>query len=220
MQTLLQEVLRKPVPLVVKEDNSACIQAIRKGYSPTLRHLKRTQRVSVAQLHEAFEERGAEQGGDGPVTLEHAETKTHKGDLFTKYMAPATYREALGRLGVTSRRTRLAGGAARVQESSGECRRCRRRRTRRNATTTTHATVPLAQQPANHNANHNTQQQQHKQPRRRRRRRTTTTALSVPASPTVPLAAAATPGSSSSSRSTQKQVVDTVAAAPAEKQQR
>ena len=63
LQTLVQEVLRKPVPLVVKEDNSACIQAVR---------------ISVAQLHEAFEERGAERGGDGPVILEKLKLKAMK----------------------------------------------------------------------------------------------------------------------------------------------
>ena len=171
LQTLVQEVLRKPVPLVVNEDNSACIQAIRKGYSPTLRNLKRTQRVSVAQLHETFEERNAEDSGDGPVSLVHAETKSHKGDVFTKYMPPAPYNEALGRLGVRNRRTRLAGGAARVLDVDGS-RRYRRRRNMRNATAA--ATTTPTTQPANHNTNHNPQQQQRKQPRRRKRRRPTT----------------------------------------------
>ena len=130
LQTFVQEVLRKPVPFVVKDNNSACSQAIRKGYLPTLRYRKRTQRASVVQFHEALEERDAEQSEDGQVTLEHSATKSHKGDVFTKYMLPATCREGLGRLGVTQRRTRLAGGAARVLESRKEYRRQRRRRTR------------------------------------------------------------------------------------------
>ena len=118
LQDLIQMVLRRVVPLVVKEDNSACIQAVRKGYSPTLRHLKRTQRISLGELHEAFEERGAEATGDGPVTLEHAETKTHKGDVFTKYMSPASYKDAVARLGVATRQARVAGAAASYRSSA------------------------------------------------------------------------------------------------------
>ena len=203
MQTLVQEMLRKPVPLIVSEDNTACIQAIRKGYSPQLRHLKRTQRVSVAQLHETFEERNAEHSGDGPVSLVHAETKSHKGDVFTKYMAPAPYREALGRLGVRSRRTRLAGGAAGVKvidvsagtqgprtAQVGTPRRPRRQLRRTTPTplppTPSTTALPTTHHNAtanhnnnatvNHNTNHNTTDltQQHKRPRRRKRRRTTT----------------------------------------------
>ena len=201
LQTLVQDVLRKPVPLVVSEDNTACIQAVRKGYSPTLRHLKRTQRVSVAQLHETFQERGAEQDGDGPVSLVHAETKTHKGDLFTKYMAPAPFNDALGRLGVRNRRTKLAGGAARVKvidvgtQSPRTAEVCRlvtkdgalRRHKRQLRTTVTATPTPLpptANNPpttshynnptVNHNTQHTTQQlpKQHAKPRRRKRRRT------------------------------------------------
>ena len=114
LQTLVQTILRRPVPLIVKEDNSACIQAVRKGYSPTLRHLKRTQRISLGDLHETFEGRNAEGSEDGPVKLEHADTKTHKGDVFTKYMSPMAFREAVSRLGVMPRCARIAGAPARA----------------------------------------------------------------------------------------------------------
>ena len=101
LQDLVQLLLRKPVALVVKEDNTACIQAVRKGYSPSLRHMARTQRVSLGDLHETFEERQAEGHDDGPVLLQHQETKQHKGDVFTKYLDPTTYNNALRRLGVS-----------------------------------------------------------------------------------------------------------------------
>ena len=101
LQDLVQLLLRKPVALIVKEDNTACIQAVRKGYSPALRHMPRTQRVSLGDLHETFEERQAQGPNDGPVLLEHQDTKQHKGDVFTKYMEPTTYNDALTRLGVS-----------------------------------------------------------------------------------------------------------------------
>ena len=188
LQELIQAVLRRAVPLVVKEDNTACIQAVRKGYSPTLRHLKRTQRISLGELHEAFEEQGADDGSSGSVTLEHAETKTHKGDVFTKYMSPAAFREAVARLGVMPRCARVAGAPAGGQgrprpnlppglvaqasrRSSEEVRRRPtdgRRRNRRptNATPATPTTTPPLPTDTN-NTNHNTTQ---RKPRQRKRR--------------------------------------------------
>ena len=219
LQTLVQDVLRKPVPLVVNEDNQACIQAIKKGYSPTLRHLKRTQRVSVAQLHETFEERGSEHEGDGPVTLRHADTKQHKGDVFTKYMSPAPYKEALGRLGVTTRRKRVAGGAARVKvvdvnmqsPSTAQVRRPRRQGRRTTALTTPTITPPTSTVTTatsyhnyatdNYNTNHNSHTTPHKQPRRRKRRRKQTAAANTNNASKVPLLHQSTPTSSSTNSS-------------------
>ena len=186
LQELIQAVLRRVVPLIVKEDNTACIQAVRKGYSPTLRHLKRTQRISLGELHEAFEEQGADDGSSGPVTLEHADTKTHKGDVFTKYMSPASFREAVARLGVMPRCARVAGARAGGQgrprpnlatglvslashRSSVEVGRRPMDGRRRNRRTTpaTPTTTPLPT--GTHNTNHNATQ---RKPRQRKRRHT------------------------------------------------
>ena len=49
LQQLLQLLLGRPVNAVIHEDNEACITAIRKGYSPTLRHILRTQRILLAR---------------------------------------------------------------------------------------------------------------------------------------------------------------------------
>ena len=192
LQDLIQMILRRAVPLVVKEDNSACIQAVRKGYSPTLRHLKRTQRISLGELHETFEEGGANDGSSGPVTLVHADTKTHKGDVFTKYMSPVSFREAVARLGVAPRSAHVVGtpvgGQGRPRpnlppglvslashRSSVEVGRRPtdgRRRNRRHTTTTTPST-PSTTPPIptyTHNTNYNLKQ---RKPRQRRRRHNT-----------------------------------------------
>ena len=128
LQDLVQLLLRKPVALVVKEDNTACIQAVRKGYSPALRSMPRTQRVSLGDLHETFQEQQAQRLSDGPVLLQHQETKQHKGDVFTKYLDPTNYNDALRRLGVSRsskhvakspKRAAAVGGAPALETRSG-----------------------------------------------------------------------------------------------------
>jgi hypothetical protein len=54
IQDLLARILRRPVKLLCREDNSAAISAARKGYSPALRHLPRTQRISISSVNEMF----------------------------------------------------------------------------------------------------------------------------------------------------------------------
>jgi len=103
LQILLQAMLGESVDCVVKEDNAACIIAVTKGYSPSLRHLKRTQRIALGHLHEIFFEEEADDRKhrdgsaltDGKFTLEKAATADHKGDLFTKELHPAQFNHAL-----------------------------------------------------------------------------------------------------------------------------
>ena len=88
----------KAIDCVVKEDNAACIIAVTKGYSPSLRRLKRTQRIALGHLHEIFFEDEHCDGPattDGKFTLEKAATADHKGDLFTKELHPAQFNHAL-----------------------------------------------------------------------------------------------------------------------------
>ncbi len=51
---LLGQLLDRPMRLRTFEDNSATIIAIQKGFSASLRHLPRTQRLSVGFAHEFF----------------------------------------------------------------------------------------------------------------------------------------------------------------------
>ena len=47
-----------------------------------MRYLPRTQRTSLGFLHEVFH--GLDGADLGPASLQHASTKKHKGDFFTK----------------------------------------------------------------------------------------------------------------------------------------
>ena len=116
-----------------REDITACIVAVRKGYSPSFRHLPRIQRVSVGSLHEVFGEHNAERRNseeeaseDGAVTLVHAETATHKGDIFTRALPLASFFPAVQRLGMRRaclllppRKGRLAAAGFRLAPGEG-----------------------------------------------------------------------------------------------------
>ena len=52
LQGLVELALDRPVRAEVGEDNQATIAAIKKGYSPQLRHLQRQQRTSLGQVHD------------------------------------------------------------------------------------------------------------------------------------------------------------------------
>jgi len=73
---------------VCREDNTAVVQAIKKGYSVKLRHLARTPKLSLASLHEATSTWCA---------LVHTGTHDQLGDLFTKALPPGKFNpQALG----------------------------------------------------------------------------------------------------------------------------
>ena len=61
-QVLLQEILHKPVRARMMEDNSACISAVEKGYSPQLRHLRRQHKISLSHLKEVIDGENAQIG--------------------------------------------------------------------------------------------------------------------------------------------------------------
>ena len=91
-QLLLDRLLRATTELFVKEGNTATICAIRRGYSPALRYLKRTQRIDLGFLHEAFEQERTH--------LQKADTGDHKGDFFTKPLGIAAFTAALVKIGM------------------------------------------------------------------------------------------------------------------------
>lgn len=73
---------------ICHEDNTAVVQAIKKGYSIKLRHLARTPKLSLASLHEATTTWCA---------LVHTSTNDQLGDLFTKALPPGKFNpQALG----------------------------------------------------------------------------------------------------------------------------
>ena len=80
---LLQTLLDDNIPrAVVREDNSAVVQAIRKGYSIKLRHLARTPKLSLASLNEAC---------TTWCKLQQTPTLEQLGDIFTKSLTPGKF---------------------------------------------------------------------------------------------------------------------------------
>ena len=74
------------------EDNQATILVVRTGYSPKLRHITRTHKVSLSGLSEVFR--------DDTVTLEYCQTDKQAADIFTKALPPQKWGSALRLLGV------------------------------------------------------------------------------------------------------------------------
>ena len=93
MQSLLELIFRKPVDCEIMEDNAAAIIAITKGYSPTMRYLPRTQRVSLGMLSEIFSKEPED--NEGRVRLVKADTNEHRGDAFTKELESHKFARAL-----------------------------------------------------------------------------------------------------------------------------
>jgi hypothetical protein len=87
VQLLMRYLLGHPIDLIVKEDNSATIAAITKGYSPALRYIRRTHRIDIGFLHEVFKEENA--------ALKKAATADHRGDMFTKPLNQSQFINAL-----------------------------------------------------------------------------------------------------------------------------
>ena len=106
LQELVSLVLRKPIPMIVREDNSATILAIKKGYSPSLRALPRQARVSLGSLHELFYDQDVHDCRHGSLELVHHDGVSHKADIFTKDMPPKAFREKLLLMGVSQRKER------------------------------------------------------------------------------------------------------------------
>jgi hypothetical protein len=104
LQQLVSTILRKPVPMTAREDNSATILAIRKGYSPSLRALPRTERVSLGSLHKLFHDQDNHDCCHGPLELVHHVGTEHKADVFTKDMPPKAFKEKLWLMGVGPRK--------------------------------------------------------------------------------------------------------------------
>ena len=94
MLDLFEAAMQRPVTLICLEDNTQTISAVRNGYSPALRHLNRTERISLGVLHEQFIE------GGGGYVLKHQPTNEHKGDMFTKRLDPAGFESAILRVGL------------------------------------------------------------------------------------------------------------------------
>ena len=94
MQILLQTFLFRPVDIHIHEDNAASIAAVKRGYSPSLRHLLRTHRTSLGFLHDICHKIKALEG-EGSITMQKEESEKQKGDFFTKFFNGPNFKRAL-----------------------------------------------------------------------------------------------------------------------------
>ena len=88
MMELLEHALGRPIRIRCLEDNTQCLQAADTGYSATLSHLYRTERISVGVVHKTSSEKDRHE-------LVYQETSSHKGDMFTKRIDPNAFERAL-----------------------------------------------------------------------------------------------------------------------------
>ena len=68
------------LPPLVREDNQAAIMIVNSGRNPSMRHLKRVQRVDVAWLHERL----GVHPDKGRSVISYEDTKNMSADIYTK----------------------------------------------------------------------------------------------------------------------------------------
>ena len=98
IQDLFEMALNVPINAILKEDNAAALISANKGYSPTMRGLKRTQRVSIGYIHDTISAKP--EPGHGTIVVERARAVTHRGDMFTKALDLGKCASALQKIGV------------------------------------------------------------------------------------------------------------------------
>jgi hypothetical protein len=78
------------------EDNTQCIAAIQRGYSPALRHLQRHCRLSLGFTHEVFfPDKTDPEAPQYFSKLEYCDTNSQKGDWMTKESPPTKFQASL-----------------------------------------------------------------------------------------------------------------------------
>ena len=81
--------LKRMVILCGLEDNTQCISALKRGYSPSLRHLQRHSRLSLGFSHEVFyPDRTDPNAPQYLACLQYCETAQQKGDWMTMENVP------------------------------------------------------------------------------------------------------------------------------------
>ena len=76
--TLWETLLERSVQLAVHEDNQAMIRIMETGRNPTMRHLNRVHRVSVASLHQSCG------GPDFKIKVFYERSNRMAADIYTK----------------------------------------------------------------------------------------------------------------------------------------
>ena len=90
VQTVLQLIFERDIPLVLHEDNQVCIQILNAGYSARLKSMNRTHTLSIAAISETIKDLNLE--------LRYTVSEEQLADLFTKVLARVKFTEALRKL--------------------------------------------------------------------------------------------------------------------------
>ena len=94
IKNVMELVLRSEVITTLREDNSAVMTILQNGFSPKLKSLNRTHKISVAALAEAV--------NLGLIAAAYTPTKEQKGDIFTKALGRVLFTEARSQILVTT----------------------------------------------------------------------------------------------------------------------
>ena len=94
IKTVLELLWKHPVDTLLMEDNSSCITILQAGYSPKLRSMSRTHRISVAALSEAITAK--------LIALTHTSTKDQLADLLTKALNRPLFLQLRCRIGISN----------------------------------------------------------------------------------------------------------------------
>lgn len=87
-----------PVKTELMEDNSACATILRTGYSPKLRSMSRTHRISVAALKDSIDAKDFD--------IIDTPSKDQLADILTKGLNRAPFLEMRERIGVAPTKVR------------------------------------------------------------------------------------------------------------------
>ena len=105
-------ILHQPAKLVGEEDTTACIAAVKRGYSPPLRYLQRHAQVNLGFCHEVFHPNWDDQVAPKYLSeLTYWESKSHKGDWMTKELPPKDFLNAVSLAGSSPPRRAFRWGA-------------------------------------------------------------------------------------------------------------
>jgi len=96
----LEVTLQRLVLLVCREDNTQTIAAVRRGYSPALRHLKRHVNLGIGFTSEVFyPDRSDPEAPQYWSSLVYCESKAQLGDWMTKELGPKDFQNAFEKAG-------------------------------------------------------------------------------------------------------------------------
>ena len=85
-----------------QEDNTACVAAVQRGYSPALRHLQRHIQLSTGFTYEVFYPDLTDPTAPQYLAkLDYGATEKQKGDWMTKELPPIKFAAALELAGLS-----------------------------------------------------------------------------------------------------------------------